>query len=340
MRLFLGVLCALVLCVAPSYGQEDVKDLETKLQVAKNKLIALHKEGHTVAQHLQDISLTIVCDGSEYGRRGEGSGEIVTRVRDGKTINFVWTAAHVVEGLRTMRSVIDPKTGSTKTIVEFHDAKIMKSLSEEGRSVGKLEMFAEVVRYSADEDLALLRVRKENFVTASVDFYLEDKIPPLGTKLFHVGSLLGQMGSNSLTEGIMSQQGRLIDKRVFDQTTVTAFPGSSGGGVYLGDGRMVGMVTRGAGETFNLIVPVRRMTKWAKDAGILWAVDPKIALPSEDELRKIPVEDIGVSFSYSVKNDMPGAPKTFGSGPNYLGSEEEKYPTLYRLITPPKKDGK
>ena len=120
-------------------------------------------------------------------------------------------------------------------------------------------MDAEVLKYSnADDghDLALLRVRKFNFVKDTVTFHLEGEIPKLGTDLLHVGSLLGQMGANSMTDGIYSQHGRLIkslNKHVFDQTTVTAFPGSSGGGVYLkSNAKYIGMLVRGAGEGFNL----------------------------------------------------------------------------------------
>ena len=52
----------------------------------------------------------------------------------------------------------------------------------------------------------------------------------------------------------------------------------------------VGMVTRGSGETFNLIVPTRRMMQFTKTNKIDWALDPKAALPTMDELEKIPVE--------------------------------------------------
>ena len=138
------------------------------------------------------------------------------------------------------------------------------------------------------------RVRKLNFVTDTVKFYLEEKIPPLGEDLLHVGSLLGQMGANSMTDGIYSQHGRLIkslNKYVFDQTTVTAFPGSSGGGVYLkSDARYIGMLVRGAGEGFNLIVPVRRMQDYCEKHKIMWALDPNVKMPDEDELKKMPVE--------------------------------------------------
>lgn len=289
------------------------------------------KKTLNVAQHLQDISVTIVTD------RGEGSGVIMTRkFPNGESVNFIWTAAHVVDNLRKTRQIIDPKTGTAKTVVEFDDALVVKGLTEDGRNVGKMELFAEVVRYSAEEDLALLRLRKKNFVAATVEFYLGKEIPPISTELLHVGSLLGQLGSNSMTTGIMSQHGRLINKRVFDQTTVAAFPGSSGGGVYLKDGKMVGMLVRGAGETFNLIVPVRRMQKWAKSAKIEWAIDHSFKMISEDDLAKLPVEDTGVTFSYSRKTEAEAAPSSFitimaGEGEPYLGTRkmEMRFPTFH-----------
>lgn len=295
-----------------------------------------------VVEHLQDISVTIVSESNRS--KGEGSGVIVTRKRGDEAINFVWTAAHVVDNLRTTRKVVDPKTGSERTLVEFKDAVIVKELVAEGRSVGKMELFAQVIRFSADEDLALLRIRKKNFISDSVTFYLEKDaggspvIPSINTDLYHVGSLLGQVGSNSMTRGILSQVGRLIDGRVFDQTTVAAFPGSSGGGVYLTDGRMMGMLLRGSGETFNLIAPVRRISEWAKNAGVEWAVDANVPLPADDELKKLPVEDIGVSFTASAANAPPKAPASVGvlmPGwpflPEQRKNEEEPFQPLFKL---------
>lgn len=247
-----------------------------------------------IADHLQDVSVTIRSE-SDFSK-GEGSGVIFSRKdADGNLVNFVWTAAHVIDNLRSTRNAVIE--GKSKTLVEFKDPIVVKEIREGGRTVGRLEMDAEVLKYSdADDghDLALLRVRKLNFVTDSVSFYLEGKIPQLGTDLLHVGSLLGQMGSNSMTDGIYSQHGRLIkslNKFVFDQTTCTAFPGSSGGGVYLkGDAKYVGMLVRGAGEGFNLIVPVRRMKDYCEKHKIMWALDPKVKMPPYEELKKMPIE--------------------------------------------------
>ena len=247
------------------------------------------------ADHLQNVSVTIRSEGAWSA--GEGSGVIFTRKDSkGNLVNFVWTAGHVVDNLRSTRKIV--VNGTPKTVVEFKDPMVIKEIRQGGRTVGRLQMDAEVLKYSnADDghDLALLRVRKYNFVTDSVKFYLEAKIPKLGEDLLHVGSLLGQMGANSMTDGIYSQHGRIIkslNKHVFDQTTVTAFPGSSGGGVYLkSDARYVGMLVRGAGEGFNLIVPIRRMVDYCERHEIMWALDKDVPMPSEDKLKNSPIEN-------------------------------------------------
>tara|TARA_Y100000310_G_C20648740_1_gene798181 strand:- start:321 stop:1265 length:945 start_codon:yes stop_codon:yes gene_type:complete len=256
--------------------------------------IAAEKK-QTTAEHLQNVSVTIRAEGPWSA--GEGSGVIFTRKdAKGNLVNFVWTAAHVIDNLRSERKIL--VNGSPKTLVEFKDPIITKEIRQDGRTVGRLQMDAEVLKYSESEDghdLALLRVRKLNFVTDSVVFYLDKNIPPLGTDLLHVGSLLGQMGANSMTDGIYSQHGRILkqlNKHAFDQTTATAFPGSSGGGVYLkSDARYVGMLVRGAGEGFNLIVPIRRMVNYCQKHKIMWALDAKVAMPTEDELDKMSIEN-------------------------------------------------
>lgn len=267
-----------------------------------------------VASYLQDISVTIKASAGYGG--SEGSGVVKTRAMtiDGEEVkvNFVWTAAHVVDGLRKVREVIDPKTGTKRQVVEFKDAQVVKELVENGRRVGELKMDATVIRFNEEQDLAILRIRKSNFVNASVVFYLDDQIPAIGTDVLHCGSLLGQMGSNSLTSGIISQIGRTIDKQEFDQSTATAFPGSSGGGMYLKNenaGAYMGMLVRGAGEGFNLFVPVRRIREWAESADVMWALDDNVPMPSEEELKKLRVEDIGVQFERaSVSGDKePGS---------------------------------
>jgi S1-C subfamily serine protease len=260
------------------------------------------KERRAVAEYLQDISVTIRSE-SGYNR-SEGSGVLITREINKEKVTFVWTCAHVVDNLREVRSVIED--GNPKKIVEFDDVQIIKELVESGRRVGEIKMDATVVKFSdADdgEDLALLMVRAKDYGKASAEFYLNEKDPiiPIGTQLFHVGSLLGQMGANSMTSGIVSQVGRIHGKVEFDQTTVTAFPGSSGGGVFLQDGKYVGMIVRGAGEGFNLMVPVRRMKRWAEKHGVMWALDPSIPAPTLDKIKTLPIENVSKEDGGSKK---------------------------------------
>ncbi len=281
-----------------------------------NPLLALSPaETRKVSEYLQDISVTIKSQG-KYSR-SEGSGILITRTIGKEKVTFVWTCGHVIDNLRSVRTVI--KNGASKKIVEFDDVQIVKELVESGRRVGEIKMDAVVVKYSdADdgEDLAVLMVRARDYGKASGRFYLDNSEPiiPIGTPLFHVGSLLGQMGANSMTSGIVSQVGRIHGKAEYDQTTVTAFPGSSGGGVFLQTGEYVGMIVRGAGEGFNLMVPIRRMKKWAKEHDIMWALDPKVKMPSMADIEKLPIETIssedgpskkkkpgGKSFPYLIK---------------------------------------
>lgn len=258
------------------------------------------EEPVNISTYLQDISVTIKTE------RGSGSGVIFSREiksDDGKkNVNFVWTAAHVLEGIRSVRSILDIEGKTLKRPV-FKDVQIVKKLIEQGITVGELSMDAVVIKYSDatdGEDLALLMVKKFNFVDVSAKFHKDENDTglPLGTQLYHVGSLLGESGANSMTTGIMSQVGRMLalnssTKVLFDQTTVTAFPGSSGGGVFLTDGQYIGMLVRGAGETFNLIVPIRRINKWAKSENIMWALDPSVDAPSLEEIHKLPKEKMG-----------------------------------------------
>jgi S1-C subfamily serine protease len=286
----------------------------------------ISKERKDVADYLQNISVTIRA--ADDSGQSEGSGVLITRKISGRNVTFVWTCAHVLDRLRVVRTII--KKGTSTKLVEFPDVEIIKELVEDGRRVGEVKMDAQVIKYSdADdgEDLALLMVRASDYGKNTAVFYMNNDTPvvPIGTELFHVGSLLGQMGANSMTSGIVSQVGRTYGKVEFDQTTVTAFPGSSGGGVFLRDGTYVGMIVRGAGEGFNLMVPVRRMVRWAKEHDILWALDPNADIPSVNNIKQLPIEtaldiDSGSEESYNstISKDFPHLIRTREFNDNHL----------------------
>ena len=86
-------------------------------------------QDNALYQKLQDVSVT-VKSGS-----GEGSGVIITREvivgeNQKEKVNFVWTAGHVIDNLRSVRTVIEG--GKPKQIVEFRDAQVVNELEENG----------------------------------------------------------------------------------------------------------------------------------------------------------------------------------------------------------------
>ncbi len=188
-----------------------------------------------VPDDLQKVSVTIKAG------RVQGSGTLVTRQIGGDTVTFIWTAAHVVDGLRTTRTVVTPQ-GTPRILVEYKDAEIVQERQQDGRRVGEVKYDCKVVKVSdADygEDLALLMVRCKGAYPLGIcaKFHTDaNYLPPIGVELSHCGSLLGQFGANSYTTGVLSQTGRTLpmkgaNTKVFDQVTAVAFPGSSGGGM-------------------------------------------------------------------------------------------------------------
>ena len=162
----------------------------------------------SVPDDLQRVSVTIKAGDAQ------GSGTLVTRQIGEDTVTFVWTAAHVVDGLRTTRTVVTPQ-GTSKILVEYRDAEIVQERQQAGRRVGEVKYDCKIVKVSdADygEDLAVLMVRCKGAYPLSVcaKFHRDiNYIPPIGVDLSHCGSLLGQFGANSYTTGVLSQTGRI-----------------------------------------------------------------------------------------------------------------------------------
>ena len=252
-----------------------------------------------ILNNLQNVSVTISVDG-----HGRGSGTLFTReVSAGTYKSFVWTAGHVVDDLRTERSVIDRETGTKRIIIGFKDCQIYQETIQDGRKVKQEYLDCKVICFSngnTGDDQAVLEVRMRNYSQATTTFYSGKEIPGIGTELIHVGSLLGDIGSCSFTTGVTSQVGRLLALNdnyaevVYDQTSAVAFPGSSGGGVFNQEtGEYIGMLTAGIRDAqgFAWYVPIRRQREWAKSVNMEWAMDVSVEMPSKRELKEIPIDD-------------------------------------------------
>jgi hypothetical protein len=161
-------------------------------------------------------------------RAGNGTGSGVVFVNG--TRSFVWTNAHVVEGLREVATKIDPKTGSPRAVVRYKAPQIVTEIRQKDASVGQVVRRCAVLRYNATEDLALLAVQEDGAFTASARFLGRDVRVEEGAAVWHVGSPAGVVGIGSSLPGTFVRAGRRFADVDYDQAAVPgAFYGSSGG---------------------------------------------------------------------------------------------------------------
>ena len=198
---------------------------------------------------LHNASVLVVVDGAQ------GSGTVFNRDKR----SFVWTAGHVVEGS------------------DFCKVKVVH---------GKVTYKARVVRYSSirgGRDLALLEV-VDGFIDCRPIRFRRTPLT-IGTPVTHVGSIFGSQNPRSISTGDVATPTRKLrmsvtNERLFDQYDITAYPGCSGGGIFV-CGEYVGMLTLGrrGTEAVHFAVPSHAIVRWAVSAGVPWAVDYTSPVP-------------------------------------------------------------
>lgn len=130
------------------------------------------------------------------------------------------------------------------------------------RIVGFSNIQATVVATHESLDFALLRIAKPIWHYSAE---LRSDVPRTGERACHVGIIGSRLCQISVTPGMVS----MIRRRTpygedCEETTCPAWNGSSGGGVYDEDGRLLGLILGPAGgaPTLNRIVPVRLFRDW------------------------------------------------------------------------------
>jgi hypothetical protein len=203
-----------------------------------------------VAQEIQHESVTVMAP------KETGSGTLIHK----KDKDYVLTCAHTLENADL--------TGKTYNVTVYQDIYV------DGEFHHRNQTTAKVLRYSPNNtgrDLAILELDKQFGYTAK--FYREFRIPTVGTPIYHCGSFRGAIGHNCVAEGIISFNGRYDGKYLFDNCALHFYPGSSGGGIFLKDGRYIGMLTRGWGTGFAFMIPIREIYKWLDSEKLLWLLD-------------------------------------------------------------------
>lgn len=192
---------------------------------------------------------------------------------------FVWTAAHVVEGVNEVL-VVQP----------------IRSMFEK---VGSIEVKARVVVRNEANDVALLQVEGSPIRLFHGARFDKNMPPPRGTKLFHCGNFFGKIFDGSISTGVVSQIGVQSAPEspwpVIDQTDLLILPGSSGGPIFRDDNqKVVGLATGIFGGHVNVYVPVRVLRATAA-----WAVDDTIC-PSLVDL-----SELHAKAKVEVKENLP-----------------------------------
>jgi S1-C subfamily serine protease len=240
----------------------------------------------TCEEHLVKCSATVrVFPGNcsvlnEAAVVSEGSAVCISEY--GNRSWFI-TAAHVVRHAAYKFHFED----ENKREIRFKDVIVYIPEVENGEFVGWHQYLAKVVKFSCDilgYDIAVLMAKPSRKV---VDYHVdisEKTDIKIGMPITHVGSLLGIYGSNSLTKGYVSAVGRIFSEKVFDQVTCDTLPGSSGGGVFDSDFKLLGIISRTAGSGFRLMVPARIIRKFLKQSKIEFLIDDKADKVSIEEL--------------------------------------------------------
>ncbi|MBQ5398591.1 MAG: trypsin-like peptidase domain-containing protein [Ruminococcus sp.] len=165
------------------------------------------------ADSVVEITTEQVSTGSfnqQYIQKGAGSGVIISK--DG----YIITNYHVIEGASHITVTLRDKT-------EYTDVEVVGTYS--------------------NGDIALLKIKPKKDLTA-VTFGDSSKIQ-VGDYAVVIGNPLGQLGG-SVTDGIISALDRevTIDNETMNllQTNAEISPGNSGGGLFNGNGELIGIV--------------------------------------------------------------------------------------------------
>lgn len=232
-----------------------------------------------------------------------------------KDAAFVWTDAHVVQSCQTVKTVICPKDGRPKVVVSYSDVWLVKAIVCEGRKVGEDKRLAKIIRYCGKEDIALLAVYQKGWLKNGAKFPRPKAVPEQGMSIYHVGSPIGPSGIGTIMTGNVSFVGRLrkagkhsdTDGYVYDQATVAATYGSSGGGVFCTKtSHCLGLLTEflqssSVSPSLLCFTPSRRLWEFSERNRCLWAMNSEVAVPAQHEVLTDDELDVPADFGVPAK---------------------------------------
>ncbi len=177
---------------------------------------------------------------------GSGSGFFVNK--DG----FLLTNFHVIAGEKKITVTQYVQEGTTLKREVYRDV--------------------EIVATAPFHDLSVLRVKELKHAVEPVVFAPED-IVTVGETVFAIGNPMGL--ERTLTEGVISQTGRLFEGIIYLQLDAPVNPGNSGGPLFNSRGQVIGIINMGAPwmEGLNFAIPVQH-ARYVLDHISSFAYDP------------------------------------------------------------------
>ena len=287
-KVILSVFALWFVVVTAGYAQEAKKENAKEFPVATKK-------------QYQEMLKRTICF------RAGSAMDMGTVVKNGDRV-FAWVPAHAAVGSKCTMYLLtgfDEKSGPTFKVISFFDGiTAWKRVKQKKAEVTEIKWTGKILRLDEDRDLAVLEidVTKENrkYLPRSTTFGCLDKAPAKGLPVCALKPASFERYQKKLyrgevTTGFMTHTDVSVDSwpEPYDEASVESGPGSGGGCVYnLKTGDCLGMITMGkTTERITWFVSARSMRAWAKKKGILFAFDPTVPVPSDAELKKLPIED-------------------------------------------------
>lgn len=215
---------------------------------------------------------TVLIKSDDVSKTPIGSGVTIVRGNE----YYVWTDAHVAE------CAGKDENGKWKQL------RAHRKIIKDGEEVASVETICDILVIEDSIDIALLKVKEGGTrkFFKNTKFYLDDKVLPKGTDVLLNGHFLSFPGTTPGFTGslpaniggfkhIMKDSSQELD--IIHNGGVVG--GCSGSGVWLEDGRCIGLVCRKYSTNEVLYNPIRIIKKWAKEKDLLWALDETVSKP-------------------------------------------------------------
>ena len=190
-------------------------------------------------------------------------------------------------------------------VTNHHVISDWEEFQVEFKRNNKLEVFnAEMIKSDKTNDLAILRIKDEDFSTLNkIKYNLKTRSVDIGTEIFALGYPLTDMMGDDIkfTDGKISSKTGFRGDITTYQIQVPIQPGNSGGPLFDFQGNLIGITSSGVNRKLDLTENVNYAIKSSYLLNLIDVLPEKITLPSSTQLAsKELTEQIKILSDYVV----------------------------------------